>query len=195
MLSVWRTFYVVSKYRWTHDVKPRRAFRLVLLRLDFALTTQFPTSKTIALKAFHFARFHLPMDSSYCCGWRDKYIRHRQISLKLNWCYRSIIRGCHQRLNLKPICGPHPQNTGLRSWRCNCQVIIFLLPEHSPLTSLIINDVKWTCSGGNLAPNHWPLIYRVFHNCWNKAIGQKSRILNDTTMMITFIERWKDNIL
>jgi len=23
----------------------------------------------------------------------------------------------------------------------------------------------------------------------------KSRILNDTTMMITFIERWKDNIL
>ena len=38
-------------------------------------------------------------------------------------------------------------------------------------------------------------IYRVFHNCWNKAIGHKSRILNDTTMMITFIERWKDNIL
>ena len=37
--------------------------------------------------------------------------------------------------------------------------------------------------------------YRVFHNCWNKAIGHKSRILNDTTMMITFIERWKDNIL
>jgi len=32
--------------------------------------------------------------------------------------------------------------------------------------------------------------YRVFHNCWNKAIGHKSRILNDTTMMITFIERW-----
>ena len=38
-------------------------------------------------------------------------------------------------------------------------------------------------------------VYRVFHNCWNKAIGHKSRILNDTTMMITFIERWKDNIL
>jgi len=37
--------------------------------------------------------------------------------------------------------------------------------------------------------------YRVFHNCWNKAIGHKSMILNDTTMMITFIERWKDNIL
>ena len=37
--------------------------------------------------------------------------------------------------------------------------------------------------------------YRVFHNCWNKAIGHKSRILIDTTMMITFIERWKDNIL
>jgi len=30
----------------------------------------------------------------------------------------------------------------------------------------------------------------MFHNCWNKAIGHKSRILNDTTMMITFIERW-----
>ena len=43
----------------------------------------------------------------------------------------------------------------------------------------------------------WPVSekianYRVFHNCWNKAIGHKSRILNDTTMMITFIERWKD---
>ena len=38
-------------------------------------------------------------------------------------------------------------------------------------------------------------VCRVFHNCWNKAIGHKSRILNDTTMMITFIERWKDNIL
>jgi len=38
-------------------------------------------------------------------------------------------------------------------------------------------------------------IYRVFHSCWNKAIGHKSRILNDTTMMITFIETWKDNIL
>ena len=37
--------------------------------------------------------------------------------------------------------------------------------------------------------------YRVFHNCWNKAIGHKSRILNNTTMMITFIERWKDTIL
>ena len=32
-------------------------------------------------------------------------------------------------------------------------------------------------------------IYRVFHNCLNKAIGHKFRILNDTTMMITFIER------
>ena len=39
------------------------------------------------------------------------------------------------------------------------------------------------------------LLYRVFYNCWNKAIGHKSNILNDTTMMITFIERWKDNIL
>ena len=38
-------------------------------------------------------------------------------------------------------------------------------------------------------------MYRVFHNCWDKAIGHKSRILNDTTMMITFIERWKNNIL
>ena len=61
---------------------------------------------------------------------------------------------------------------------------------------------------GGLQPR-WPLVlrslqlphafytsmYRVFHNCWNKAIGHKSRILNDTTMMITFIERWKDNIL
>jgi len=43
----------------------------------------------------------------------------------------------------------------------------------------------------------WSILkqYRVFHNCWNKAIGHKSRILNDTTMMITFIEGWKDNIL
>ena len=44
----------------------------------------------------------------------------------------------------------------------------------------------------------WRLLdkmYRVFHNCWNKAIGHKSRILNDTTMMITFIERWKDFII
>ena len=40
-----------------------------------------------------------------------------------------------------------------------------------------------------------PHTYRVFHNSWNKAIGHKSRVLNDTTMMITFIERWKDNIL
>jgi len=22
------------------------------------------------------------------------------------------------------------------------------------------------------------MLYRVFHNCWNKAIGHKSRILN-----------------
>ena len=46
-----------------------------------------------------------------------------------------------------------------------------------------------------LTPQNAPTIYRVFHNCWNKAIGHKSRILNDTTMMITFIEMWKDNIL
>jgi len=28
-------------------------------------------------------------------------------------------------------------------------------------------------------------LYRVFHNCWNKALGHKSRILNDATKMIT----------
>jgi len=32
------------------------------------------------------------------------------------------------------------------------------------------------------------VIYRVFHNCWNKAIGHKSRILNQCSS--TFLPSW-----
>ena len=56
-------------------------------------------------------------------------------------------------------------------------------PLPLPLSACLLNHVRYSETN-----------YRVFHNCWNKDIGHKSRISNDTTMMITFIERWKDNI-
>ena len=60
----------------------------------------------------------------------------------------------------------------------------------------LLNSNFWRVFNNNyIYANENIYVYRVFHNCWNKAIGHKSRILNDTTMMITFIERWKDNIL
>jgi len=58
-----------------------------------------------------------------------------------------------------------------------------------------IQDFWATCACTDILHCIEYTFYRLFHNCWNKAIGHKFRILNDTTMMITFIERWKDNIL
>ena len=73
-----------------------------------------------------------------------------------------------------------------RSWQKTFQGIV--------ATSPVV--LRWLCDSPRTGCA-WrtPYIHRVFHNCWNKSIRHKSRILNDTTMMITFIERWKDNIL
>ena len=76
--------------------------------------------------------------------------------------------------------------------------IIYNFPKFSTVTNIFLS---LTSEHTRVRSHHWflcwrvDIVYRVFHNCWNKAIGHKPRILNDTTMMITFIQRWKDNIL
>jgi len=157
-----------------------------LLAFVFSLLSCFHSLRIVCFFPFSWFRLQNQLNQPASCSYFIKITCN-------NKCYAQIAMGVadYSKRQLKTVRFPHLKSTDLNRIQVITLACCNIQDKQRYYTMLAAATGK--CAVTNVTYNETK--YRVFHYCWNKAIGHTSRILNDTTMMITFIERWKHKIL